>query len=315
MNQKIQSAGIIKHILSFLTLLLFLLFSGHVRANMPTPAKKSKTRMKVEYFKKGDDSKQIKVSLSSKIKRKRVAIQNVSLSLFDETDSLQLVGTATTDKKGIAVFSLPRDYPVGKEGDPSTFVIRFDGNNNYKPALKSLKVKDVKLEVTYKVIDSVYTVNVSAFEWTNGKAGNPVSDVDVYVYVKRLFSLLKVGEGWLQDGKAVVEIPNDLPGDLNQNLKFVTMIPETDDYGTVESNKTMKWGKPIPLQNKYANEQMRALWEPRAPIWMVITLGVLLLGVFYHYFLIGFKLYKIKKIGKKESVYNNVNQNIISNKK
>jgi len=287
---------------SFLTLLLIVFFAGNVSANMPPSAKKSKTRIKLEYFKKGDDSKQIKASVSSKVKRKRVILNDVTLNLFDETDSTQLIGTATTDKKGIAVFTLSAEYPVGKDGEPSTFVVRFDGNEKYKPASKTLAVKDVKMDVTYKVVDSVYTVNVSAFEWVNGKPGNPVSDVDVYVYVKRLFSLLKVGEGWLQDGKAVVEIPNDLPGDLNQNLQFVTMIPEADDYGTVENNKTMRWGKPIPLHNKYADEDKRALWEPRAPVWMVVTLAILLLGVFYHYFLIGFKLYKIKKIGQKESV-------------
>ena len=297
MNQKIQHSIIKKLSRSLLIILCVALIAGNASA----AGKKLKTRIKVEYVKKGDNTKQIKATVSSKVKRKRVTLKGVALNLFDETDSTRLISTATTDKKGITVFTLPADYPVGKDGAPSVFAVRFDGNEKYKPASKKIEIKDVKLTADFKVVDSVYTIEVTANEMVNGTTGAPVSDVDVYVYVKRLFSLLKVGEGYLEDGKATIEIPNDIPGEYKtHNLEFVTMIPEADDYGTVENNKTIKWGAPAPKYPKYDNVNQRALWEPRAPLWMVITLGILLLGVFYHYFLIACKLYKIKQLGKNE---------------
>jgi len=292
------TGGRFKVAIYVMVLLLAVFYTDNLRAS----GKKLKTRIKIEYFKKGDNTKQIKATASSRVNRKPVSLQNITLQFFDETDSSRLIQSITTNKKGIAVLNLPADYPMGKE-EPSVFTVRFAGNDIYKPASKKIEVKDIVMNVDYKVVDSVYMVNVSAYELIDGKPGNPVSDVDVYVYVQRLFSLLKVGEGWLQDGKATVEIPNNIPGDRQQNLKLVTMIPEAEGYGTIENNKTMKWGTPLPALNKYADKKKRALWEPRAPLWMVITLGILLFGVFYHYFLIGFKLYKIKKIGEGKTVW------------
>ena len=296
MNKNILHTYINKITYYVLTFSLVVLFSGTLWANKSDAAAKLKTRIKIEYLKKGNNAKQIKATLSSKLKRKRISVSGVTLNLFNETDSSLLIKSVLTDKKGVAVFTLPDTYPIGKDGEPGIFTVKFNGNDTYKAYSKTLEVKDVALTAKFKVVDSVYTVQVTANELVNGNIGDPVSDVDVYVYVKRLFSLLKVGEGWLQDGEATVEIPNNIPGNLQQNLDFVVMIPEADDYGTVETNKTMKWGTPLPKYNKYADEAKRALWEPRAPIWMVITLGVLLFGVFYHYFLIAYKLYKIKKI-------------------
>ncbi|HFB62265.1 MAG TPA: hypothetical protein ENJ69_04710, partial [Bacteroidetes bacterium] len=265
MNQKIQHTV-------FFKLAFYILFStvvlipGNVQAVRPGVPGKSRTRIKVEYFKKGDNSKEIKATVAARVKRHRVPLQNVTVSLYDETDSSKLAGRATTNKKGVAVFTLPADYPVGNEESPSVFTVRFDGNEQFKAAAKKIEVKDVLLQAKYKVVDSAYTIEVTANEMVNGKPGKPVSDMDVYVYVKRLFSLLKVGDGWLQDGKATITIPNNIPGDYqNQNLELVTMIPEADDYGTVEINKTMHWGAPPPQYPKYDSVDKRALWEPRAP--------------------------------------------------
>ncbi len=283
-----------------LMMVLIILPSSNILAANASKAKKNRTRIKAEYFKKDNNVRQIKATASSRINRKPVKLKLVPIKFYANTDTLQLLGTVVTDEKGVATFTLPAGFEAGQDGTLS-FKVDFEGNETFKPATKKIEVKDVKLNATYSVVDSTYTVNVTAFEWANGTQGNPVSDVDVYVYVQRIFSLLKIGEGWLADGKATVEIPNDIPGDRAGNLKLVTMIPDADGYGTVQTGKTVKWGKPLPAYNKYADESKRALWEPRAPLWMVITLAILLLGVFYHYFLIGYKLYKIKKIGKSET--------------
>ncbi len=302
MNRKNKNSDIGKIFYYYLTLVVIIVLAGNAEGQQEVKAKRSKIRIKLEYFKKGDNTKQIKATASTRVKRKPFPVKMVTLNFYDETDSAKLIGTVETNEKGIATLTLPSDYSIGNGDNPSLLSVRFDGNESFKSASKEIRISDMEMNVTYKIIDSVYTVNIDAYEKTEGESSIPVSDVDVYVYVKRLFSLLKVGEGWLQDGSATVEIPNDLPGDKEGNLKFVVMIPDAEGYGTVESDEVVKWGKPLKVQNKYADENKRALWEPRAPLWMVITLSILLLGVFYHYFLIAFKLYKIKKIRKNDSV-------------
>ena len=300
MNIITQQKGI--YILNSFILGLVLLLSVESAYSQESKAPKAnKSRLKLEYTKKSDNSIQLEAKLSSRINRKPVAVTNTILSFYDQTDSSVLLKSAITDKKGKAKIVLSPGYPIGRDTLSTTFSVIFEGNDQYKPSSKELTVKDARMDVGYETVDSIHTVTVSAYELNNGKPGTPLTDLDVYVYVKRLFSLLKVGEGWLQDGEATIEIPDDLPGDVEGNLNFVTIIPETDNYGTIENEATVNWGIRPPVQNKYANESKRALWEPKAPFWMVITLGILILGVFYHYFLILYKLFKIKKIGKQTS--------------
>ncbi len=295
MNNNIKHTIVYKVISSSIVLILIMVLNSNIYAAAAN-AKKAKTRIKIEYLKNEDNTKEIKASISAKQDKKYIPLKNINLIFYDQTDSAKLIATIKTDEKGVATLVLDADYQIGNVDNPATFAVKFEGSEEYNPKTKQIEIRDVKLDVDYEVIDSVYTINVTAYEWVNGKQGKAVTDADVYVYVKRIFSLLKIGEGWIQDGKVSIEIPNDLPGDLKGNLHLVTMIPESDDYGTIMNKSTEKWGIAPPKHNTYADEDKRALWEPRAPLWMVITLSILIFGVFYHYFLIMYKLYKIRKL-------------------
>ncbi len=295
MNNNIKHTNVYKVISSSIVLILFMTLNSNIYAAVAN-ARKAKTRIKIEYLKKENNTKEIKATISAKKNRKYIPLKNIDLLFYDQTDSAKLIATIKTNEKGVATLILNANYQIGNNDNPATFAVIFEGSEKYKQQNKKIEIRDVKLDVDYEIIDSVYTVNVSAYEWVYGKQDKAVTDVDVYVYVKRIFSLLKIGEGWIQNGKAIVEIPNDLPGDLEGNLHLVTMIPESDDYGTIMNKSTEKWGIAPPKHNKYADEDKRALWEPRAPLWMVITLSILILGVFYHYFLIIYKLYRIRKL-------------------
>ena len=261
-----------------------------------------KTRIKIEYFKKGDDSKLIKATFTAMIDRKPTPIENILLSFYDQTDSSVIVGQSTTDEKGVAMVSLPSDYIIGRDTAKSTFGVEFDGTEEYRASSNEIMVRDAKIEATYEIIDSVYTVTVMAYEIVNGEAGQPLSDMDVYVYVQRMFSQLKVGEGWLQDGEATIEVPQNIPGDEQNNLQLIVKIPESEIYGTIENEGVAAWGIEDTALIKHHKERRRALWKPMAPLWMVITLSILIAGVFYHYLLIVYKLMKIKKLYKKSLV-------------
>jgi len=298
MYRKRKHTYIVKRNAVLFTLFFAISFFNFAFSQEAKTPKVYKSRIKIEYLKKGDNSKEIKATISSRINKKPVKIKNVSLSLYDLTDSTKFIEDVVTNSKGIALFSLPVDYPIGRDTSGAVFNIKFDGNPQFKPSSKKIEIKDAIMTTSFETIDSVYTVTVSAYEMENGELGEPLTDLDVYVYVQRMFSLLKVSEGWLQNGEAIIEIPDDLPGDSENNLKLIIRIPETEEFGSIEGEKTINWGRPMPKDDSYSTEKQRALWEPMAPLWMVITLGLLIVAVFYHYILIIYKLFKIKKLGK-----------------
>ncbi|MEI6750751.1 MAG: hypothetical protein WCM93_16465, partial [Bacteroidota bacterium] len=92
-------------------------------------------------------------------------------------------------------------------------------------------------------------------------------------------------------------------GDSIGNLTVIAQIEENDIYGNVRGEAKINWGLPKRLIN--AEKPTGELWTPIAPLWMIITLIIMLVGVWSHYAYTVIQLYKIKKIGlikaKKES--------------
>ena len=252
----------------------------------------------MEYIKRSDDSKLLKATITAIIDRKPTPVEFLILTFSDETESLKELGEATTDEKGVASIVLPAEYAIGRDTAKSIFTVSFDGNEQYKGSSNEISVRDAGIKTSFDIIDSVYTATVSAYEIIDGQPGNPLSDMDVYVYVQRMFSQLKVGEGWLQDGEAVIEIPQNIPGDKEKNLELIVKIPESEIYGTVENQATVNWGVEDTAIIKHHKEKRRALWKPMAPLWMVITLSILIIGVYFHYMWIIYKLFKIKRLNK-----------------
>ena len=82
-----------------------------------------------------------------------------------------------------------------------------------------------------------------------------------------------------------VEFPDDLPGDSIGMVTIVAMFQDHGEYGNVEMRQTIQWG--IPSDHSLP-ESHRALWTQFAPSWMVITLSILLAGVWSHYFFVNY---------------------------
>jgi len=122
---------------------------------------------------------------------------------------------------------------------------------------------------------------------------------DVIFYVPRQFSLLKIGEAELNDGKCVIEFPISLPGDSIGNLNIIARIEESKEYGTVEAIGVKDWGNPRP---PVIIEARRGLGDTDAPLWMVYTLIVLLSAVWFHYLYIMYVFIAIKRGGKNPSM-------------
>jgi len=121
----------------------------------------------------------------------------------------------------------------------------------------------------------------------------------VHIYVPRLFSLLKIGEISLEeDGTGTLEFPKEIVGDTLGNLVVIAKIEEHDQFGFIEGRNTINWG--VHKQYYTAEVPSRELWTPIAPLWMIITLLVMLAGVWAHYVYAVYELVMIKRLSKKD---------------
>lgn len=251
-----------------------------------------------QYFKNSDDLRSLRTTLTYSSDRVEVPLPGMEISFYTGMSAKKLLGTALTNENGVARFDIPADLslPVNSEGKWE-FISDFTGNDTIEPASSELQIRDIELDMALSQADSIKTVSLAAFTAEKNKSV-PVAGEAVMVYVPRMFSLLPVGEAMLdENGKATLEFPPDLPGDSSGYLTIIARIEEHPDYGNLERKIVEKWGIPVKITSQVAH---RALWTKTPPWWMIITLSILLSGVWGHYLFAIISLILIKRESKKE---------------
>ncbi|MFN8257195.1 MAG: hypothetical protein U0W24_15985 [Bacteroidales bacterium] len=277
---------------------LLFLFAGQLIAQTDSIEKKQ-PKMKFGYIKNNDGSKTLICEMNVRIEKERFKIKDLPINFsFSGADSTINLGTVKTDNKGIAVFKIGSNQNLtpDKEGF-YIFKAVFDGSSAFESAEEELKVKDINISLSFTE-DSIKYININAFELINGEE-TPVEGPTVNLYVQRSLGLLKIKNQTLTSGTAQFEFPSDLPGDSVGNLTLIVKIEEDENFGTVEKSEVKKWGIPFLVE---AKKKARELWSPDAPLWMSVTLLILIFAVVIHYLIIFYKLYAINKEGKELNV-------------
>jgi hypothetical protein len=101
-------------------------------------------------------------------------------------------------------------------------------------------------------------------------------------------------------GIGTAEFPKDIIGDSLGNLTVVASIEENEVYGNVMGKAENVWGLHKHLISP--DRPSRELWTPIAPLWMIITLIIMLAGVWGHYIYAVIQLVMIKKTSKIKEV-------------
>lgn len=260
-------------------------------------AEKHRTYINME-FTQSELNNKIKATLTARIKgergRKKIADAEIGFYTISDTSDVFL-GKTTTDMDGLASLELSKDQIVIANSD-GEYMYRaiFGGGEIYDDVSKDIAIKAVNMKISFIEIDSVKTIVVSAHQVEASGEEIPV-DEDVIFYVPRQFSMLKIGEVELEDGKGTVDFPVTLPGDSIGNLQIIAIIEESRDFGNVEALGAKDWGKPRP---PVIIEERRGLGDTDAPLWMVYTLIVLLSAVWFHYVYIMYVFLAIKRKGK-----------------
>ncbi len=259
-------------------------------------SEKERTRLKLYAAKQPDGSKKLTAAL---LAGKGKDMHNVAGAEIEFSasgaDTTILLAALSTDADGNAILFIDPGYrfPVDDEGK-TMIEASYGGSDLYRSSSNDLEIFELTFELTFEIEDSVKYVYISANQISPEGESLPVEGLDINIGVARLFSILHIGEAETdEDGVASFEFPDDVPGDDDGTITIVTRIEDHDDYGTVEQRGDVEWGLPVSYELKSLSRQ---LWTDEAPLWMIISVFVILTGAWYHFFLSVYKLSKIRKI-------------------
>jgi hypothetical protein len=139
------------------------------------------------------------------------------------------------------------------------------------------------------------TMKVSA---VSEKSTVPVTGAGVKLFVKRTFGRMIIDEEKTtgSNGEAVFKVPAGLPGDTAGNIRVTAMFADEDTFGSAGRDTILQAGtKVIPV----SLTQNRAMWNVvrKAPVWIILTYTLGVLGVWGFIILIMLKLRDIFIIG------------------
>ena len=250
------------------------------------------TRATLSSVQKNDGDIDLNALIRARIDGRYTGLPELEVAFFAVTDSSQEdLGKAVTGEDGIATLAINvADLPRDTSGRLA-FMAEFEGNDEYSGSDDDIEIKAARMLLEPIAEDSALAVQVTLMS-----GGEPVADEDIALFVKRLFSSLKVGEATTdEDGMATFDFPTGFPGDAQGNLEIYAFLEEHDDFGNMRTDMTQAWGIPV---SDMPQEFPRALWSPYPPLWMVLAFVVLMGAVWGHYFVIVAKLIKVNKEGK-----------------
>lgn len=254
----------------------------------------------LQYFKNTESQSTLQTTLTYSKNRMEIPIPGMEISFFSNAAKKELLAKIVTDNKGIARLPLEDISKLTSDREGLwQFVSEYSGNDTIESSTTGLSVKDAELEMSLSVVDSIKTITLNAMTFQKEQK-IPLSGEVVMIYVPRMFSLLPVAEATLdENGAASVEFPSDLPGDKEGNLRIIARIEENPTYGNIEKSIICNWGIPTLYSVPTTH---RALWTKTPPMWMIITLSILLSGVWGHYLFAVISLILIKIDAKRHKV-------------
>lgn len=206
---------------------------------------KSKTRITLDFYKNSDNTKTLISTVSSKKGRKKIPLKDVIIHFYVKSIENNL-GGIQTNNDGEAIINLPEEYDLAKDSLGNIILIaKFDGNDTYKSTEKEITVRDTRMELSFSEIDSVKTITITVNEIIGNDKEIPLEEVDISFYVHRLFGLMKIGEGWIENGESSIEFPNDITGDTVGNVTVIAKIEDNDIYGNIKKEESITWGVPV----------------------------------------------------------------------
>ena len=277
-------------------ILIILIIPGEILAQ-----DKERTRLRVNYVKQENGDKKLTALLTAGRGKDMTQIDGADITFkASNDDSTQVLAKVKTNENGEAVLFVQEGFKFLVNEDGFTEIAAsFRGNDTLRASSGDMLVRDIFIELSYDVVDSVKTLLVKAF--VTDPDGNPVpptDEVDILIGVQRLYSVLPIDEVTTdEEGLSELEFPGDIPGDSLGVIRIVAKIDESDEYATVFKKGEINWGTPVDYT---VHKLPRQLFTDEAPLWMIMAVFIVLAGAWYHFFLSIYKLSKIPKAAEEE---------------
>ena len=262
---------------------------------------KKESAIELSFYKKADLSKTISAVVTTMgINDKWVPATDVNINFYTQTKSgTAILKTVVTNAQGIAILPFPDSLSKDAQG-VYRVITRIENNSLHKDAEESIEFKEANLMLKFNPADSAHEVTAMVTETGSDGKEIPVAETEVSFFVQRLFGTMSANEDYVistdKDGEAVFSYPGDITGGRTGKITIVAKILDNKSFGTVETKSDAPWGIVVPAE---ANPFPRALFMPKAPFQLIITLVLIFGGIWTTYFFI---FYQLKKINQEDRV-------------
>ncbi len=251
--------------------------------------------------------------LSSKLRKDNsfqvITGAKVKVYFKEETDE-GLIGEAVTDSRGVAKLVLPARMKAAWDSSTTyPFVAVAAETRDWVETRSEIEITKAKILMdTTQTEEGKRAISVQVLQF-DGTEWTPAPDVELKVGVRRLSSLLPVGEEetYTTDsaGMVIAEFGRDsLPtADKKGNLVLAVKVEDNDMFGNMEVEMAAPWGV-YTHTPAVASFGKRTLWatSDRAPLWLLFMAAFIIVAVWSVIIYLIYLIFRLKKLGNKSTV-------------
>lgn len=261
------------------------------------------TLLSLKYFLPENKVPYVSVFTKKKIGRKFEPVPGITVNVYlTEVAPGNLIGKVTTASNGEGRVAFPTVLKTSWDAlDAFTIVAESVPAGKEELLSAELPIKKAILIIDTVNEDGVRNVT-GMLKVKKGSEWATVPDVEMKLKIKRELGNLTVGdaETYTSDTSGIASagfIKDSMPGDAKGNIILVARVEDNDDYGNLEVEKTVPWGKVAQAQPNFWH---RTLWSTgnRAPIWLLVIAFSIIIGVWGTVIYLVKQVFKIKKMGK-----------------
>ena len=267
-------------------------------------SEKIRARLSLEHITSNTYGHQLKATVRARLDESLVRIPAVKLNFYhDAVSDNTFIGLATTNQEGEAILPIPVSKEMGPLSGQQVYWVSLDNHVKLQDNTLDLQVNMATLAVSAREVDSLRLLSISLSAIDSNNTSQPIADMPVAIYVKRMFGLLPISEDFEatnEDGLLEYEFPQDIKGDVDGKIEVVIKIEEDEVYGTLLHETTLNWGIPLQIDKK---AQRRELWSSRAsaPIYLIVVTNALILIIWTVIVDVIRQIFLIRKFGRQKS--------------
>ena len=282
---------------------LLLINAGTLAMSMSLPGlnqnqEKKNARLSLSYSNHNNHSPRLQATVKTRVDRVYVGVEDVKVDFYiHEIKDENYLGSSNTNENGEVIFEIPASFhELIDTSDKYQFYASIENDPGFLDKEDAIEIKRSQIELEVDERDSIKKVTFSIVGVDEEGAFRPREDIEVGIFVKRLFGLLPLGEIEYTNEEGVVslDIPNEIPGNSDGELIIHAVVDDDSDYGTLVGTQTIKGSIPV-----IVNSESKELWSTaaNAPTYLVVIISSLVLLVWGTIAFSVYLIFQIKKAG------------------